>query len=533
MADLPDKATPPSPVNGECHDQIAALKQQIAELQDSNHLLQMQYLLSRSEYISLDMDFHILSYSEGATDLFKLLPEDLGKTVKHIVHTIKGFDLQALMQNCINEQKTLRQTVSDYSGESYLFSATPFLTHNFRIGGLILSFDKLQLPNIQNSKSIYLQQIKSDKTGQASPTPRCLTPSHSATEANTPDLFELSPTGYLVLRRDASIRQANSTMARMLGTTVSQLEGRSLMEFVDTKCREKLLRSLWRSWIDGYTENCEIRIRYGAISLDAICTILAVELTDQKYELRINVTDISAIKHREEREKTFFAIAGHELRTPLTNIQLALDMALKKSEQSKVESIESFLRIAHRASSRLQKLADSMFDYNAAVAGSMVVEKKKTELLSLIEDILQYNRLDPNIHTEFELIKPLQEIWVFSDPDRLYQVCVNLLRNAARHSPAGTAVVIRVERNGSWVRVNVIDRGDGVDESIKDDLFEPFVQAEHALEDEPNKHSHGLGLSISRSIIELLGGRIGYSRIDGLETCFYFDLPIANREPPE
>jgi signal transduction histidine kinase len=528
-------AKPDDEINQASDSEVARVKQrllkEINRLRQSNNLLQIQCLLSRTEFIALDIDYRIVSYTEGSTCLFKLLPEDRGREIASIVHTIKAFDINPMIRTSISEQKTVSDQVFDYSGRQYSLSATPYLSHDHCIGGCIICIDKLYPDILEETKSIYVQQ-PDQHTLAAIPDevkPKVIEPLPAEpVDSNYHSLFEESPVGYLVLRRDASVKFANRTIARMLDTNEKAMIGTSFMEFVETKCRDNFLRSIWRGWRDQASDSCEIKLKHGKKSFDAICHILAKKRShDGPLELRLNISDISAIKHREKREKTFFAIAGHELRTPLTNIKLALDMAMKQSRDESFDGITDFINVAHRAATRLQNLADSMLDYNSAVSGSLKVEKQRTDLLSLIQDIVLYQDLDPSKKTVFNYNPPENEIWVHSDPDRLYQVIVNLLRNAARHSPPDCPVTITVEQTGKWVRVSIIDLGAGVDETIKHDLFEPFIQAEHALEDGPNKGSHGLGLSISRSIIELLGGRIGYRRTEEEETCFFFEIPVS------
>ncbi len=504
-------------------------QQEIERLQEANNLLRIQCLLSQSEFIALDMDCKIVSFTDGATQLFKLLPKDCGRQISQIVHVIKSFDIASLINTSIQKQRTVAEQVCNFSGHQYSISSTPFLSHDHCIGGCVICIDDLEATHVGQSKSVFIQQPASNwKPDLVSKS----MPDNSPANTLSPfsDLFDHSPVGFLVLRRDGSIKQANNTIAKMLNTTAEQLIGQSFVVFVESKYRENILKNIWRGWHEHANESCELQLKHNKQSFDAICNILAAKNADGHLELRVNLTDISAIKYREKREKTFFSIAGHELRTPLTNIKLALDMALQKSQNVSVESMRGFIKIAHRAASRLQNLADSMLDYNSAVSGDLKLVKKQLELASLIEDIVMYQDLDQSHDINFKFTQPKHEIWVYSDPDRLYQVIVNFLRNAIRHSPDNGTVKIHIEQAGKWVRVNVFDYGKGVDESIKNDLFEPFVQADHALEDDRNKNTHGLGLSISRSIIELLGGRIGYQRIDDNETCFYFDIPVSQRE---
>jgi signal transduction histidine kinase len=109
------------------------------------------------------------------------------------------------------------------------------------------------------------------------------------------------------------------------------------------------------------------------------------------------------------------------------------------------------------------------------------------------------------------------------DGDRIEQVLANLLSNAAKFSPRGGMVEVRVTRQPGCVRVAVTDHGAGIPAHFQERVFEKFAQAD--LSSSRQKGGTGLGLSISRAIIERHGGKIGFTTAPGEGTTFFFDLP--------
>jgi len=109
------------------------------------------------------------------------------------------------------------------------------------------------------------------------------------------------------------------------------------------------------------------------------------------------------------------------------------------------------------------------------------------------------------------------------DPDRLMQVLANLLSNAAKFSPPGADVLLRVQRHGANMRVEVEDHGQGIPESFQPRIFEKFAQADAST----TRHFEGtgLGLSIARKLIEAMGGSIGFTTRVGEGTIFHLELP--------
>jgi two-component system sensor histidine kinase VicK len=111
------------------------------------------------------------------------------------------------------------------------------------------------------------------------------------------------------------------------------------------------------------------------------------------------------------------------------------------------------------------------------------------------------------------------------DEVRLQQVMANLLANAIRYSPIGSAVVVSVELSANTVRVSVTDQGDGVAADFESRLFQKFSQADSS--DRRQVAGTGLGLAICKDLLKAMGGTIGYHRSTTGGACFYFTLPLA------
>jgi signal transduction histidine kinase len=111
------------------------------------------------------------------------------------------------------------------------------------------------------------------------------------------------------------------------------------------------------------------------------------------------------------------------------------------------------------------------------------------------------------------------------DSDRLMQVMDNLLSNAVKFSPPETPVTVGVQRGDGRIRISVQDRGPGVPEAFRSRIFERFAQAEPG-----DRSGFGLGLSITKAIVEHLGGRLDFQSSAGEGTAFFFDLPEWDAE---
>ena len=123
----------------------------------------------------------------------------------------------------------------------------------------------------------------------------------------------------------------------------------------------------------------------------------------------------------------------------------------------------------------------------------------------------------------FDLDETAPGARVLVDPDRMIQVLTNVLSNAVRFSAAGDVVKVGVTRHSGLFRVAVADSGPGIPEKFRDQVFEPFARADEA--NWRNRSGTGLGMSISKAIIEELGGAISFDTEVGVGTTFHIDIP--------
>jgi signal transduction histidine kinase len=175
-------------------------------------------------------------------------------------------------------------------------------------------------------------------------------------------------------------------------------------------------------------------------------------------------------------------------------------------------------------SERLVLLVNAILDAEKIEAAKLDFVLEPVELLPLIEQAIELNRpYSAQFGISFKLGQVAHDVWVEADGNRLIQVLSNLLSNAAKFSPPGDEIIITMERRGQAVRVGVTDHGSGVPESFRPRIFTKFAQADSS--DARQRGGSGLGLCISRAIIEQFGGTIDYETGGTTGTTFYFELP--------
>jgi PAS domain S-box-containing protein len=242
------------------------------------------------------------------------------------------------------------------------------------------------------------------------------------------------------------------------------------------------------------------------------------------------VRDITAVKALEELKAGFIATVSHELRTPLALIQGYADtlLHLDLDEQAK----RSYIERIHQTTGRLGALVSDILDVTHLDADPLVLERAPVQIASLVArlrgDLLITGGAD-RLRVELPIDLPPLEI----DSTRVSQVLENLVSNALKYSPTDRPVTISAHVDGAWLVVWVDDLGIGVPEEDRGLIFEPFHRASNVRES--NVPGTGLGLHITRRLVEAHGGKIWLeARPDGMAgTRATFTLPLlpdARRE---
>jgi len=243
---------------------------------------------------------------------------------------------------------------------------------------------------------------------------------------------------------------------------------------------------------------------------------------------QVNEKLVSEIAEREQAEKVkqeFLSTVSHELRTPLTSIKGSLGLIRSGVSGKLPDELQSMLDIAYNNSDRLVALINDILDIEKMRANKMDFRMEPVEVVSLVEEALEANKgYGDEYGITFVKAVMEKEAWVDGDRDRLMQVLSNLMSNAAKFSSTGGRVELSVTCQDKDIRIAVQDNGPGIPEGFRDAVFEKFTQADSS--DSRQKGGTGLGLNITRAIVEYHGGSIGFDTEMGVGSTFFFTLPI-------
>lgn len=240
------------------------------------------------------------------------------------------------------------------------------------------------------------------------------------------------------------------------------------------------------------------------------------------------IRDITERKKVEALKNEFISIVSHELRTPLTSIRGSIGLLLGGAVDAQFSGkAKKLLEIANSNCERLLKLINDILDIEKIEAGKMEFQLRMVDLNELVsETIIANQAYADKFSVKLQFTEKASNAKVYVDPDRLMQVITNLISNAVKFSPANEKVVIATQFQNQHIRLSVTDYGEGIAEEFKPRIFQKFSQSDSSTT--RGKSGSGLGLSISKEIIEKLGGSINYISEPKIKTTFYFDLPCGD-----
>ena len=285
---------------------------------------------------------------------------------------------------------------------------------------------------------------------------------------------------------------------------------------------ERYLRT-GKAWVVGQVRELEGMRQSG----ERFAMELAVSQISHQGQRRFIavIRDIAERKRIEQMKNEFVSTVSHELRTPLTAIAGSLGLINGGALGEVPQAMRQMLSIAHSNSQRLSALINDLLDMDKLVAGKMHFDLQTSLLQPLLEQTLLHNQPYAEQHQVQLRLQVESDALVRVDAQRLAQVMANLLSNAAKFSPSGGQVVVRLQHCGEMMRVSVSDNGPGIPEAFKSRIFSKFSQADSG--DTRQQGGTGLGLAICKEIIERMGGHIGFDSSPGLGATFWFELPVT------
>lgn len=285
--------------------------------------------------------------------------------------------------------------------------------------------------------------------------------------------------------------------------------------------RQTLSDTLWRSGI----WHGEVRLRHksGEVFDAQIVTTVVRSPESQVVGSVTVIRDISAEKQLESQKRRFIATASHELRTPITNLKTRLYLL-----QQRPEALDRHMPVLVSVTDRMRRLVDDLLDVSRFEHGVITLERENTVVQDLVLSAIEMQYTEAERHgQQITHRMPDEPLTIYIDRSRINQVLTNLIGNGINYAPDGGTIHVAVdvtEAEGQpYVVLNVQDDGIGIPEALQQEIFKPFFRVNEYNE------GIGLGLSISKEIVDLHGGYITVESTAGEGTCFSVWLPMTTQ----
>lgn len=225
----------------------------------------------------------------------------------------------------------------------------------------------------------------------------------------------------------------------------------------------------------------------------------------------------SAVEAREE----VLRMVAHDLRNPLSTIGMTAELLMEMPVTE--EQKEKHARTIARCGKAMNRLIQDLLDFARLEAGRLRVEPARTDVAELFDQVIETMQpIASAASLELSISDGSDVPPVYVDADRITRVFSNLIGNAVKFTPAGGQIIVRAQRLGEEVRFTVADTGPGIPPERVSQIFQSFWQAH-----EDDRRGIGLGLAISRHIVDAHNGRIGVESDLGGGSEFWFTVPVA------
>ncbi len=343
----------------------------------------------------------------------------------------------------------------------------------------------------------------------------------SRRESQHADILQNLPEGVAVTDMEGRITFVNRAVASLLGETVP--EGTEMQKWLCPSDDTTEAAPLLDPQLASRPAVCELH-RHGEHA-DRVLRVSRQPVKNPRIQGQVwCLRDITQQKLAEKMRDQFIDTATHELRTPLSNIK-AYAETMVTCDEIDVEEQKEFCNIINSEVTRLARFVDDLLSISSMEMGSLSIDKQKVETARLLEEVLE--KVDPvmqqkSITFTAELPEKMPEVRL--DKDKFIAVLVNLLGNAAKYTPNGGRVTLRVKLDNSLMQVDVEDTGVGIAPEEVSKVFEKFFRSSDPRVQ--NETGTGLGLSLACEVVRMHGGEITVESILNQGSTFTITIPV-------
>jgi PAS domain S-box-containing protein len=344
---------------------------------------------------------------------------------------------------------------------------------------------------------------------------------------------------FLELKQNEYVRYDNlpleTTKGRKINVEfVSNVYKENHHEVIQCNIRDITERKLAEK--DLLLANIELEFQNAEKEKRAAELVLAnTELAFQNAEKEINAKEL--VKDKEKAEESdrlksaFLANMSHEIRTPMNGIlgfsNLLEEPGLKGATQ------QEYIKIIEKSGERMLNIINDIVDISKIESGLMEINLKESDINQQMQYIYNFFKLEverKGMHLLFTNLLFNKEVIIRTDREKLYAILTNIVKNAIKYTSHGY-IQMGFDIKGEFIEFFIKDTGLGIPKERQEAIFERFIQAD--ISDKQAFQGAGLGLSIAKAYVELLGGKIWLESEENKGTTFYFTIPILNIKSEE
>ena len=335
--------------------------------------------------------------------------------------------------------------------------------------------------------------------------------------------------GMALVKPDGRFMEVNDALCTLLGYQAQDLLANDFQSITHEDDLERDLGLLQQA-LSGQIQSYRTEKRYYHQSGRVLWTLLSVSLVrdvngDPDYFVS-QIQDITDQREAERIKSEFISVVSHELRTPLTSIRGSLGLILGAFATAIPEKAARLVHIAHQNCERLIPLINDILDIDKIASGKMRFEMQELPLAQAMRRVVEATEpFAQKYEAQLELVPMAHEVRISVDEDRFVQAMSNLISNACKFSPKRGKVIISASVARGQVHLSVTDSGPGIPEEFRGRIFERFSQADSSAVRQAG--GTGLGLHITRQIVERMNGRIGFDTQAGKGSTFWMEFPIV------
>jgi PAS domain S-box-containing protein len=340
--------------------------------------------------------------------------------------------------------------------------------------------------------------------------------------------------GVYVLDAENRIVIMNEAAERTFGVKLKEVKGLSAYDIYEVYRGDELLkpgqRPVRQSLDKGQVirirleDNIFLRLKNGRrFPVTGVISPLGSELPGAVVVFR----EVTEEKQVDESKTNFISIASHQLRTPLTAIRWLSELLIKESKGILPPQQESYVEDIHQSAGRMVTLVNALLNVSRIESGRVKIAPQKVQLTSIVQEVIkELDMATRASRCEITVKKPRKPLpKISADRDLLRQVIQNLLTNAIRYSrPNVCQIAVKLGMNKTDLLLEVSDNGIGIPEEAKHKIFEKFYRAANAAKSQTE--GTGLGLYITKMVVEMAGGTIHFDSTEGIGTTFYVTIPL-------